>query len=79
MREDEHGPVPFLYRVIVWVDAYRLKVFSGMAVAGAVGFWLTGSGYWEFVAIASLVMLLSNWLERFGRRRRTRPESSRRA
>ena len=75
MREHEQRPVPFLYRAIVWVDAYRLKVFSGTAVAGAVGFWLTGSGFWEFLAIASLVMLLSNWLERFTRWGRARPRS----
>ena len=75
MREGQYRPVPFLYRAVVWVDAYRLKVFSGTAVAGAVGFWLTGSGFWEFLAIASLVMLFSNWVERFSRRRRPRPKS----
>ena len=75
MREDRHRPVPFLYRAMVWVDAYRVRVFSGTAIAGAVGFWLTGSGYWEFLALASLVMLFSNWLERFSRQPRTRPKS----
>ena len=75
MRENQHSPVPFLYRAMVWVDAHRMKVFSSTAVAGAVGFWLTGSGYWEFLAIASLVMLFSNWLERFNRRGRVRPKS----
>ena len=72
MRENQHRPAPFLYRAIVWVDAYRMKVFSGTAVAGAVGYWLTGSGFWEFLALASLVMLFSNWVERFSRRRRAR-------
>lgn len=70
MQESQHRPAPFLYRAIVWVDAYRMKVFSGTAVAGAVGYWLTGSGFWEFLALASLVMLFSNWVERFSRCRR---------
>ena len=70
MRENQHRPVPFLYRAMAWVDAYRMKVFSGTAVAGAVGFWLTGSGFWEFLALASLVMLFVNWVERFNRRGR---------
>ncbi len=75
MREGQHRPVPFLYRVVVWVDAFRLKVFSCTAVAGAIGYWLTGSGYWEFLALASLVMLFSNWVEQVSRWQRARPKS----
>ena len=59
MRE-EPGPVPFLYRAVVWVDAHRLKVFSSLTVVAGVASWLTGSGFLELVALTSLIMVLVN-------------------
>ncbi len=60
MREDQHGPVPFLYRGVVWIDAHRMKAFSILTVVAAVAHWLTGSGFLELVALTSLIMLLVN-------------------
>jgi hypothetical protein len=59
MRE-EPGRVPFLYRAMVWVDAHRVKVFSGLTVVAGATSWLTGSGFLELVALTSLIMVLVN-------------------
>ncbi len=74
MREDQPNPGRFLWRAIVWVDAYRLKVFAVLTVVAAVAYWLTGSGFLELVALASLTMVLVNLgreaLSRWGREQR---------
>lgn len=64
MRDQARSAGWFAYRFVAWVDAYRVKVFSVLAFAGAVGSWLTGSGFLQLVAIASLIMVLVNLFRR---------------
>ncbi len=60
MREQNDNAVRFLYRAVVWVDAYRLRVFSASTVAAATAYWLTGSAFLELVALTSLITVLVN-------------------
>ena len=76
----EHNPVRFLVRAVAWVDAYRVKAFSGLTVVAGAAYWLTGSGFLQLVALTSLIMVLVNLArEALSRWRRVRPGSSRRA
>ena len=76
MREQERGAAWFLYRAVVWVDAYRVRVFSVLTVAAAVAYWLTGWGLLQLLAIASLTMVFANMLlEGLRRWKRGRPGS----
>lgn len=75
MREEQSAG-RLLYRGMVWVDAYRVRVFSILTVVAAEASWLTGSGFLELVALTSLIMVLVNvGREAVSRRRRTRPGS----
>ena len=73
---EQRRPGQLLYRGMVWVDAHRVKAFSGLTVAAAVAYWLTGSGFLELMVLTSLIMLLVNLgQEAVIRWGRTRPGS----